>query len=404
MARAPVAWVAVLVVAGCPAPSDVTPIIHVDPRAAQRLAWFGGRVPVEEPAAALAPQSPAAAQAMKEPARVHAMKEGEPLGGPGATGRPGDWVLENAEVVFVVGQVGGDAGPTEGAGNVIDAADARVRKDDLGHVVPAFGATPPESVYTSLRSGTDADGSAWIEVSGRGTSQATPQSSSGAAAPLALTTRYTLHAPDRALLLETTLENTGEAPIDLAAVGDAVEWGAAEKVAPGAARGFVGPSSGAYIGAVGVDASYALTSTDGSIEAVSGTSWTRTVQRKKVSLAAHERTAVARVLIVGARADTTSLVGELALVAGLPVGELEVTVPGAAAGTTLLLTPQGSTQALTLVRPFEAMLPEGRYWLTWASVADGGQPPSGPLALDVKAGRVAKATVDTAGAPGLSAP
>jgi len=112
-----------------------------------------------------------------------------------------------------------------------------------------------------------------------------------------------------------------------------------------------------------MDASYALTSTAGSIEAVSGTSWTETAQRKKVALAAHERTTYARVLVVGARADTASLVGEPALAAGLPVGEVNVTVPGAVTGTMLLLTPEGSSQPITVVQPFEAVLPEDRYWV-----------------------------------------
>jgi hypothetical protein len=375
MARA-LACLALLGIAACPAPSDVTPLIHVDPRAAQRLQWFGERPAVAEPA----PPPPS-------PARVHAMKEGEELGGPGATGRPGDWLLENAQVAFVIGQVGGEGGSAESRGNVIDAADARIRKDDLGRMVTSFGATPPESVYRSLRSGTDAAGSAWIEVIGGGLTQAT----------LGLTTRYTLHAPDRAMLVETVLENTGDAPVALASVGDCVSWGTAESVAPGEARGFAGPSSGVYVGAVGADASYALTSTDGSIEAVSGGSRTWTAQRKEVTLAPHARTGYARVFLVGARPDTASLVGELALAAGQPVGEVKVTVAGSAPGTTLQLTPEGSRQPLTLVEPFEATLPEGRYWIT----PQQGHRPIGPL--DVKAGTLATATVENTSVPAAAA-
>jgi hypothetical protein len=370
------ACVALLGVAACPTPSDVTPLIHVDPRAAQRLEWFGERPAAGEPV----PPPPS-------PARVHAMKEGEELGGPGATGRPGDWLLENAQVVFVIGQVGGDGGSAGSGGNVIDAADARFRKDDLGCLATSFGTTPPEGMYRSLRSGADAEGSAWIEVTGRGLTQAT----------LALTTRYTLQAPDRALLLETTLENTGDAPIALASLGDRIAWGTAETVVPGEERGFAGPSSGVYVGAVGADTSYALTSTDGSIEAVSGESWTQTAQRKRVTLAPHARSAYARVLVVGARPDTASLVGELALAAGLPVGEVKVMVAGSASGTTLLLTPEGSHQPLTLVEPFEAMLPEGRYWITPLE----GHRPIGPL--DVKANHSATATVENVAAPAAAA-
>ena len=40
-------------------------------------------------------------------ARVHPLRAGEQLGGPNATGRPGDWLLENGEVAFVIDGLGG---------------------------------------------------------------------------------------------------------------------------------------------------------------------------------------------------------------------------------------------------------------------------------------------------------
>jgi hypothetical protein len=372
MSRA-IAGFALLGVTGCPAPGDVTPIIHVDPRAAQRLAWFSEPAAVEEPA------PPSAA-------RVHVMKGGEQLGGREATGRPGDVLLENAQVVFVIGQIDVDAGADDSGGDLIDAADAHLRKDDLGRVVATLGTTPPTAVYRTLRSGTDAEDGAWVEASTRGLTQPT----------LTATTRYTLRAPDRAVLMETTLENAGEAPVEVASVGDRIEWGAGERVAPGEARGFVGASNGPYVGAVGMDASYALTSTDGSIEATSGGSWTQTAQRRNVTLAAHERTTYARIFVVGARADTASLVGELALAAGQPVGEVKVTVPGGTSGTTLTLRLEGSGEPLTMVEPFEAMLPEGRYRITPLE----GRRPSGPLV--VKSGRTATATMASPIAPPLA--
>jgi hypothetical protein len=366
MPRLTVTLLPLLALAGCPSPSDITPVIHVDPRAAQRLQWLA------DPVAAAEAEEPAPATA----ARVHAMKEGEQLGGPGATGRPGDLLLENAEVAFVVGQVGG-AGPAERGGSVLDAADATTRKDELGQVVASFGAPSPAVEYRWLRSGAEGDGSAWIEVVGRGASLAA----------LVVTTRYTLHGPDRALLIETTVENPGDVAVELPAVGDAVEWGTAERVADGEARGFAGPSSGVYIGAVGRAVSYALTSTDGSITATSGGSWSRTTQRTKVTLAGHDRTQYARVLLVGQRGDTASLVGELAMAAGQTVGAVKLTVPGAAPGATVSLVADGSTQPITLVDPFEAMLPEGRYWIT----APDGHRATAPL--DVKGSGTAAATV-----------
>jgi hypothetical protein len=352
-----------LAVAACPAPADLTPIIHVDPRAAQRLGWLA------HPAAA-DPAGP-------RPAQVHAMKEGEQLGGPNAVGRPGDLVLENDEVVFVVDRMGGGAGFAESGGNLVDAADARARRDELGQVFSYFGTFPRQGVYESLATGADADGSAWIEAKGKELYE--PK--------ILVTTRYTLHAPDRALLLETTLENAGDAPLELPSVGDAIQWGGAEKVAPGKARGFKGPSSGPFVGGVGRFVSYAITSTDGSVDAVSGGSWTDTAQRKAITLAPHAKTSYARVFLVGARPDTASLVAELALAAGQPVGPVKLAVANALPGTRVLLTAEGSAEALTMAPPFEGVLPLGRYRVAPLS----GTAPIPPL--DVKADVPATADV-----------
>ena len=328
----------VVAVAACPAPSDVTPLIHVDPRAAQRLDWLGKATPSAAPV-------PLAA------ARVHVMKEGEQLGGPNAVGRPGDLLLENAEVVFVVDQLGSSAGFAESGGNLVDAADAKVRKDELGQVFSYFGTFPRQGVYETLSTGAGADGRAWIEAQGKELYEASLQ----------VTTRYTLQGPDRALLIETTLENTGDARITLPSVGDAVQWGAAEKLAPGKPRGFKGPASGPYVGGVGRFVSYALTSTQGAIDSVSGSSWTDTAQRKDVKLAPHQRVDYARVLLVGERPDTSSLVGELALAAGQPVGALRVVPSAVATGSRVQLLAAGAAEPMTLASPFTANVPLGRY-------------------------------------------
>lgn len=340
---------ACLALTACPAPADVTPLIDVDPRAAQRIALLGGAGPL--PAE---PAKPAAA-------RVHVMAEGEALGGPSASGRAGDFVLENAEVVFVVGHPSRRAEGVPG-GVLLDAADAHARSDELGSVVPSFGTAPNERPYDAVATGTETDGSAWIEARGPG-----------------LVTRYTLQAPDRALLLETTVENTGEAPLALPSLGDAIDWGSAAEVAPGKPRGFVGPTSGAYVGALGRTASYAVTSTEGTIDAISGSASTKTVEARDVKLAPHDKTTYARVFVVGARADTSSLVAELAMAAGQPVGAVKLDVASPAPGLELALVPLGSTEALTMVAPFEGVLPLGRYQV----LAREGTPPLATL-LDVK--------------------
>jgi hypothetical protein len=339
-------------VAACPAPADVTPIIHVDPRAARRLDWLGK------------PAGSSSEAAQPRAARVRVMKDGEQLGGPNAIGRPGDLLLENDEVVFVVDQLGSSSGFAETGGNLVDAADAHARKDELGQVFAYFGTFPRQGVYDTVTSGTDADGSAWIEA--RGKELYEPR--------LTVATRYTLHAPDRALLIETTLANEGDVPVELPSVGDAVQWGGTQKVAPGKRVGFKGSSSGPYVGGVGRFTSYALTSTEGALDAVSGGTWSDTAQRKGIKVPPHERTQYARVFVVGMRPDTSSLVGELTLASGQAVGTLKVTPTAVLPGMTVLLSMGPSTEPMTLAAPFEGLLPVGTY-----SVSLPGGAPVGPV-------------------------
>jgi hypothetical protein len=345
------AWIAgsaCLAASGCPArrdASDVTPMVHVSPGAASRWGAALGREPGRPTGA------PARA------ARVHVMLPGEALGGPNAIGRPGDLVLENDQVVFVVDQLGSSTGFAESGGNVVDAADARTRLDELGQIFTFFGTFPRQAVYdrlSSSSSGATADGAAWIEARGRELRQPS----------LVVTTRYTLRPPDRALLIETTLENTDASPAELPALGDAIQWGGAEKVAPGRPRGFKGASTGPYVGGVGRFTSYALTSTEGAVAAQSGSSWTDTAQRERVTIAPHGSTRYARIFLVGERADTSSLVGELAQAAGASVGDLRVVLPEGTAlptGAVVTLRAAGSQEALTLAPPFVATLPVGAY-------------------------------------------
>jgi hypothetical protein len=405
--------------AACRAGRDVTPQIRVDPNAAGRLNW-------------LAQPAPRAASATgAAPACVHVAKESEELGGPNAIGRPGDLVLENDEVVFVIDRIGSSSGFAESGGNVVDAADAHVRRDELGQQFTYFGKFPRQGVYETLTSGTAADGSAWIEAKGRELYE--PK--------LLVTTRYTLQAPDRALLLETTLQNTGDAPAVGLTLGDAIQWGGAEKIAPGKARGFKGPSSGPYVGGVGRFTSYAITSADGTIDGVSGSTWTDTTGRdsagrREIALGPGQTASYRRILLVGERADSASLVSELTRSAGQPVGALAVRlIPGEGEGTVaptqgagagpaiqgvaagpatqeagavgapgqeldvpadarLSVQTAGAGEVLTIHAAgtpprLEALLPPGHYVLSYAG--GGGRAGRAPVAVDVAAGGEAHA-------------
>ncbi len=269
---------------GCPKKDDdFTPQIHVAPRAAARVLWIASHRP--DAAAAVV-----AAETSVHPAHIHAMVEGEGLKGPGASGKPGDFVLENDQVVFVIERTGAA---------MLDAADAHTRIDELARAVMYTGSC----AYEKVKTGTTEDGAAWLLTEGHGEHG------------LRVRTRYMLQAPDRAVLIETELKNEGDAPSGALFLGDPLSWGA-PAFSPGKSLGFIGASSGPFVGGVGVATSYALTSTGGEIEGVSSAQRTDTVQRRDFVLAPGEIVQYARVFLVGEKPGVASLVSELAKMAG----------------------------------------------------------------------------------------
>jgi hypothetical protein len=364
----------------CGPHDDVTPLIHVNPNAAKRIDLFhrGGAAPARR-------------------ARVHVMRAGGELGGPNATGRPGDLMLENDEVAFVIDQLGRGAGFAVGGGNLIDAADARARKDEIGQVMTYFGTFPRQGVYTSLDSGALPDGGAYVEARGHDLDDA----------GVAVRTRYTLHPNDRALLIETTLENRTAQPAVFVGLGDAIQWGGAEDFAPDRGRNFKGASRGSFLAGVGRLASYAITSTDGAIDADSGPSWSDTLQARHTEIPPGKSVHYARVFLVGPRADVSGLVAELTKTAGGAVGAVRVALAGdagpvapppdadveiAVGGKAIMdLRPDGSGA-------LAGELPPGHYTLRYAG--GGGRGPRGaPVAVTVEKDHETSATLGVT-APG----
>lgn len=290
----------------CPRNEDPTPQIAVSPNAAGRIALIPSRAGTRAPANARAR------------ARIHPLAPGDALGGPNATGRPGDWVIENDEVVFVVDALG--SGFAESGGNLVDAADAKLRKDELGQVFTYFGEFPRQGVYDKLDAHEEPDGTAVLVARGKELRDPT----------IDVVTEYRLAGGDRALLLRTTLKNGGTKRVTGLGLGDAIQWGGVEKIAPGKPVGFKGTSKGPYLGAVGRFTSYAITSTDGEIGAISGAQWSDTEQKKDVALDAGASVTYDRVFVVGPRADSAGLVAELTRAAGGEVGALEIRLVDAA--------------------------------------------------------------------------
>ncbi len=373
------------VVFACGPHEDFTPLIHVNPNAAARIALVHG--------------GETTASAKPGAARVHVMKAGEELGGPNAIGRPGDLLLENDEVAFVINQLQSERtdGFAQSGGNLVDAADAHVRKDELGLLFTYFGAFPRQGVYTSMSSGVLEDGTAYIEARGR------ELFDSG----LVVRTRYTLHRNDRAVLIDTTIDNNSDHAITLPGLGDAIQWGAMDKFSPDRGRGFKGASSGAFLGAIGRYGSYALTSTDGGIDAESGGSYSDTFQARRTDILAGKSVRYSRVFIVGPRPDISGLVSELTKTAGGDVGSVRVLMMGDKGAVTP--QPPDATVAIADGKGHTLMdlhadrsgvlvgeLPPGKYELRY--LRGGGRGARGvPASVLVLAGQESAATVEVTG-------
>ncbi len=374
----------------CPKPTDGDPQIAISPNVQERLNLMHGH------------GEPAARRTKTESARSHAhpLQAGAELGGPNATGRPGDWVLENDEVVFVVDALGGGGGVgfAESGGNLIDAADAKQRKDELGQLCTYFGTFPRQGVYTKIEATDLPTGEAVVVARGHELYDAA----------LEVETEYRLAGSDRALLISTTVTNTSKTDVVLPALGDAIQWGGAEKLAPGKAVGFKGSSSGPFIGGVGRFASYAITTPEGAIDAVSGGAWTDTEEKKNVTIAAGASETYQRVFAVGERADVASIVTELTKASGGPTGGLELSLVDAAgkpvkvpAGAKAVVATAAGDDVMSFVAPaadaaFGGELPPGKWLVSYAASAGRRAVAAGHaarVAVEVKKGAVAKATL-----------
>ena len=294
------------------------------------------------------------------------MKAGEELTGPAATGRAGDVVLENDEVVLVIAN-----------GNLVDAADAHARVDELGGLEVYTGTPGGGASYTSRTTGALADGTAFVEARGYLRDDTS----------VVVHTRYTLHKNDRAALLETTIENATTHSLTLAALGDAVTWGAKRTLA-----------TSAFAGAVGDKTSYALTSTDGTIAWDAG----HAIVRLHVEVAPGKSVSFARVFVIGPRADSAGLVAELTKMSGGEVGTLAVQVTADGKNTSvpdavIEIDDESGHPVMDLRGDASGAiggeLPLGTYQLRF--LRGGGRVAHGsPATVSIASGREATATVE----------
>ncbi len=384
---------------GCPR-EDVTPQIEVSPGVDKRMGLLPRRTGT---GTGQTGQGPAADAGKVAKARVHRLLKGQELAGKTAVGRPGDLVLENDEVVFVIDQLGAGTGFAESGGNVIDAADAKTRVDELGLFFSYFGTFPRQAVYDRLTFHEDSDGSATVEARGKELYEPS----------LAVVTKYKLGGGDRAILVSTDVTNTGKVAVTLPGVGDAVQWGFTEKLVPGKSKGFKGRASAPFFAGIGREASYALTGTDGRIDGLHGSTWTDTEQDTNVSLPPGITKSYDRVLVVGERGDSASVLAELVRASGGEVGAISVGLVGATSGRELpaplgariSIRSEDDKEIADLVAAgtsrIEGELPPGKYLLAYAGGA-GRRGAGAKIPITVARGKTSEAKVSVTDAGELA--
>ena len=333
------------------------------------------------------------------------------LAGPLAAGRVGDLLIENGEIAVVIDQLGRGSGFAESGGNIVDAADATTRRDELGQVFTCFGVFPRQAVYDALDSGVDAKGGAWIEVRGHELYEER----------LRVVTRYELAPGARALLIRTTLVNEKDTPITGLNLGDSLQWGAVEKLAIGKEPGFRGDYTGPWLGAAGASAAYAILNADPSAPAdlvtKSGTAWSNAIFARDVTIAPGAKASYARAFVVAPRGDALGPATEVFYLRGGSPGALAATLVDAAGapiappeGGRLVLTPVGVDKStvsplwLAVRRDAAASgaaaageVPPGRYLVGFSGA---GRHEITPVPVTIEAGGTSaiKLTVSDAGA------
>jgi len=183
------------------------------------------------------------------------------LGGPAAQGEVGDFMLENGDIAIVIEDIDHPHGSGLTGGNVIDAGTGTDRRDELGQILTLLVEWPRQAVYDTV----------WVDRrAATGEAAIVARGSDSENSSIEVATRYSLHADERFLTIETTVTNTGESLEEYRA-GDAVDWAAGEPFAPGYGSGLAGTVTfSEWIAAAGSPVSYGYTKASGNTYAEHG--------------------------------------------------------------------------------------------------------------------------------------
>ena len=332
------------------------------------------------------PQAAETSEPAARPARAFVVtRAADLLDGAAAEGRIGDFRLDNDLVAAIVSAPGHAFGFAESGGNIIDAAPSGAH-DALGQLYGYLGDTfPRQPIYDRVEV-VDCGPSAVVVA--RGHDSDVPA--------LTVETEYALAPGARAVRLTSTLTNTGKVALEKLAIGDAVDWGRAERFVPRRgleAEGRVSVDAG-FVAGFAEDAAYAYAVAEGPLDTRNDWEWTD-FNVQVVELPAGASVKVVRWLVIGAPTDTT-LYEALATVRKARWGRLsgrilEEASGEALAGARVTFDDREGPVAMTrsTAQGYAVLLPPGDY-----RVRAEGIGRSGPSELDVTVGESAGASHD----------
>ena len=320
------------------------------------------------------------------PARAFAVTRAtDLLDGASAEGRLGDFRLDNDAVAVIVSAPGHSFGFAESGGNIIDAAPAGGH-DSLGQVYGYLGDTFPRQPVYERVDVAEHDGGAVIVARGHDSDEAT----------LAVETEYALPPGLRAVRITSTLTNEGKKPLEKLAIGDAVDWGRAERFVPRKGLDIAGRVNvdAGWVAGFGDDAAYAYAVAEGPLDARNDWEWTD-FNAQTVDLPAGASVKVTRWLVIGSPTDA-SLYESLAQLrkvrwSRLSGRILEEATGEALAGARVYFDDRDGPAAMTrsTAAGYAVMLPAADY-----RVRAEGIGRSGPAELDVTVGEGGGASHD----------
>lgn len=239
----------------------------------------------------------------------------ELLWGPAATGAIGDLVLENGRLLAVITRGDSASGFATSPGNLVDLAPLPDGEDHINEVFLYLGDEfPRQARYTKVEIVAAGGGKKPARVRARGTDTGDPR--------IHIETDYILRPGEHWLTLETRFTSTSTAVIRGYQIGDAIQWGRTEHMAPG--HGFNLPGRRVevdWVGGIGRDTSYALVP-DGQrrFDSFNGSMWSDPIGAT-VDLHPKRTVSYVRHVVVG-RGDTASLASAIAHLRGDRVGRL----------------------------------------------------------------------------------